>query len=225
MPVSIGQARTASNVSTSFTGEPVAPAGIESAYEQVVQNQFDAIASKGQRVLVVMDGIDEALQGSFPPGIFPKRPQTLRILLWARWQVEDTDSQGWLKRLEWDRKAHSAPITLPERQGRHVVHFRQPRRERDQEPRRIHRRSQQRTAGATNRKMAEVSPVDLGLLARQPAQAQIGLCRPAWPMTGNKVAEATCSAMKASTSARGVSWTSRRRPGKRIPASRPGWRA
>src|ERR1700683_4151977 len=37
--------------------------------------------------------------------------------------------------------------------------------------------------------MAEVSPVDLGLLARQAAQAQIGLCRPAWPMTGNKVAE------------------------------------
>src|SRR5262252_6141015 len=37
--------------------------------------------------------------------------------------------------------------------------------------------------------MAEVSPVDLGLLARQAAQAQIGLCRPAWPMTGNKVTE------------------------------------
>jgi cytochrome P450 len=35
------------------------------------------------------------------------------------------------------------PAHPPERQGRHVVHFRQPRRERDQEPRRIHRRPHQ----------------------------------------------------------------------------------
>jgi predicted metalloprotease len=89
-----------------ITGEPVAREAIENAeaLKDVVQDQLEAIASKGQRVLIVLDGLDEALQGSFDASIMPTLlPGTLRILLSARWQVGDIDSTGWLRRLGWDR--------------------------------------------------------------------------------------------------------------------------
>jgi hypothetical protein len=89
-----------------ITGEPVAREAIENAeaLKDVVQGQLEAIASKGQRVLVVLDGLDEALQGNFDASVVPRRvPSTLRILLSARWQVGDIDSTGWLRRLGWDR--------------------------------------------------------------------------------------------------------------------------
>jgi hypothetical protein len=88
-----------------ITSESVPREAIENAdaLKDVVQDQLEAIASKGQRVLVVLDGLDEALQGSFPPAIFPKRMGALRVLLSARWQVGDTDSAGWVGRLGWDR--------------------------------------------------------------------------------------------------------------------------
>lgn len=60
-----------------------------------VRKQMEHIAKKGLKVLVVLDGIDEALEGTFDAGVFPKRlPPTLRVLLSARWQVRDNDSKG-----------------------------------------------------------------------------------------------------------------------------------
>jgi len=89
-----------------ITGEPVLPEAVQNAdaLNGTVQDQLESIAATNRRVLVVVDGLDEALQGSFIPTIFPARlPQTLRILVSARWQVGDIDSTGWLKRLGWDR--------------------------------------------------------------------------------------------------------------------------
>ena len=70
-----------------------------------VRDRLDRIAAnRNQRVVVVIDGLDEALQGSFDPAVLPARlPTNLRVLLSARWQVGDSDSRGWLKRLGWDR--------------------------------------------------------------------------------------------------------------------------
>ena len=52
-----------------------------------------------------------------------------------------------------------------------------------------HDEGHQRTAGATDRDMPEVSPVHLRLLARQAAQAQIRLGRPRRAMAGDEVTE------------------------------------
>ena len=49
-----------------------------------------------------MHGFDEALRGEFDETIFPKvLPPTLKILVSARWQLGDSDSKGWLRRLDW----------------------------------------------------------------------------------------------------------------------------
>ena len=52
-----------------------------------------------------------------------------------------------------------------------------------------HHEGHQRAAGAADLEMAEVAPVDLRLLARQRAQAQVGLGLRARPMAGDEVAE------------------------------------
>ena len=74
------------------------------AFRYAVRDLLNRIANSGRRVIVVIDGLDEALHGSFDPAILPAvLPPNLRVLLSARWGVGDSDSKGWLKRLGWDR--------------------------------------------------------------------------------------------------------------------------
>ena len=83
-----------------------APSAIPDAnsFRYEVRRLLDQIANSNQRVLVVIDGLDEALHDTFKTDCIPKvLPSTLRILLSARWEVGDIDSRGWLRRLEWDR--------------------------------------------------------------------------------------------------------------------------
>jgi hypothetical protein len=103
-----------------ITGEPVSPEAVHNgdALKDIVQDRLESIASTGQHVLVVVDGLDEALQGSFTATIFPvPLPQMLRILLSARWQVGDIDSTGWLKRLGWDRNLRAETLELERLSG------------------------------------------------------------------------------------------------------------
>jgi hypothetical protein len=90
-----------------ITGEPIAPEANQNpdAFKYVVQDQLESLAaSAAQHVLVIVDGLDEALQGSFEGSIIPMQlPPNLRIIISARWQVGDIDSSGWLKRLQWDQ--------------------------------------------------------------------------------------------------------------------------
>ena len=72
-------------------------------FRYAVRDLLDRIAGSDRRVIIVIDGLDEALQGRFDAAILPVvLPPNLRILLSARWQVGDSDSKGWLKRLGWD---------------------------------------------------------------------------------------------------------------------------
>jgi hypothetical protein len=74
------------------------------SFKGIVADQLNAIAEIKQRAIVVIDGLDEALQGSFDPSVLPRLlPPNLRVLLSARWQLGDVDSTGWLNRLEWER--------------------------------------------------------------------------------------------------------------------------
>ena len=52
-----------------------------------------------------------------------------------------------------------------------------------------HHERHQRTPGAANLQVAEVSPVGLGLFSRQTAQPQIGFGRLPRPVAGDDVAE------------------------------------
>jgi hypothetical protein len=71
-------------------------------FRYAVRDQLDRLAKP--RVLIVIDGIDEALEGSFDPAVLPTPLSTnIRVLLSARWQVGDQNSKGWLERLGWDR--------------------------------------------------------------------------------------------------------------------------
>jgi len=74
-------------------------------FRYAVRDQLDRLALLGKpRVLVVIDGIDEAPEGSFDTGALPTpMPKNVRILLSARWQLGDHNSRGWLERLGWDR--------------------------------------------------------------------------------------------------------------------------
>jgi hypothetical protein len=74
-------------------------------FRYAVRDQLDRLASAGKpRVLVVLDGIDEALEGSFDPAVLPNPlPANIRVLLSARWQLGDQNSKGWSERLGWDR--------------------------------------------------------------------------------------------------------------------------
>ena len=107
-----------------ITGEAIAPEAVQNAdaLKYAVQDQLEAAASAGRRVLVVLDGLDEALQGSFDPSIIPPRlPSNLGIVVSARWQVGDTDSTGWLRRLGWDRSVRAERLELERLPGEAIV--------------------------------------------------------------------------------------------------------
>jgi hypothetical protein len=78
-----------------------------------VRDQLEKLAAAGTPVLVVIDGLDEALQRTFDPTILPTNlSPNLRILVSARWQVGDFDSSGWLRRLGWDRVIRAEVLEL-----------------------------------------------------------------------------------------------------------------
>ena len=70
--------------------------------------------AQGRRILIVLDGIDEALGERFDAHWFPRNPGTkLRLVLSARWQAGDLDSSGWKTRLGWDRDVRTQSRELP----------------------------------------------------------------------------------------------------------------
>jgi hypothetical protein len=91
---------------TEIMGEVLSSEAIREGdgFRYAVRDLLDRIAVSDRHVIVVIDGLDEALQGRFDAAILPVvLPPNLRILLSARWLLGDSDSKGWLKRLGWDR--------------------------------------------------------------------------------------------------------------------------
>jgi hypothetical protein len=95
--------------------QPVPPEAIQNpeALQYIVHDQIEALKSSRKRVLIVLDGLDETLQGSFDASIIPIRLSgNIRVLFSARWQTGDKDSAGWLRRLEWDRGVRVTTLEL-----------------------------------------------------------------------------------------------------------------
>jgi hypothetical protein len=72
-------------------------------YADKIREMLLRLAFEGKNVLLVVDGIDEALSGRFDASIFPKvLPPSIRIVVSARLQSGDIDANGWVRRLGWD---------------------------------------------------------------------------------------------------------------------------
>jgi hypothetical protein len=86
-----------------------------SFYLETARALLACIAQEGHRVLVVLDGLDEALRQEFDPTLFPRvLPSSVRILVSARWLAGDYACAGWSRRLEWlDRVKYVARDLLP----------------------------------------------------------------------------------------------------------------
>jgi len=70
--------------------------------------------SDGSRLLVVLDGLDEAAGWQVGADMFPAiAPEHLRILVAARPLAGDADEIGWLQRLGWDQPARAVSFSLP----------------------------------------------------------------------------------------------------------------
>ena len=73
-------------------------------FRYAVRDQLDRLAETKLNALIVIDGVDEALERSFDAGIIPTSlSPNVRVLLSGRWQVGDHNSNGWKERLGWDR--------------------------------------------------------------------------------------------------------------------------
>ena len=91
---------------------PVEAAG--SHYADQVAELLQELPSTRKRVLVVLDGLDEALGGGFDASIFPSvAVPGLKILLSARLEADSPDASGWLRRLGWEIGANvERPLEL-----------------------------------------------------------------------------------------------------------------
>ena len=89
------------------------PTDAANFYLDCSRDLLTALSATHQRVLVVLDGLDEALRGDFDPAVFPRMlPPGIRVLATARWLAGDYDSSGWIKRLDWADGARHRSLEL-----------------------------------------------------------------------------------------------------------------
>jgi hypothetical protein len=87
-------------------GEKV-PGGLDTSVEMWRGLLTEYLARQlpdGRRLLLVLDGVDEAADWEPGPDLFPGHPpKGLRVLLSARYRAGDADAVPWLGTLGWDR--------------------------------------------------------------------------------------------------------------------------
>ena len=74
----------------------------------------------GRRLLLVLDGVDEAADWNAGPWLFPDNPPSgLRVVLSARYLANDQDASAWLTRLGWTGEglAHTLELYPLDRAG------------------------------------------------------------------------------------------------------------
>jgi hypothetical protein len=69
--------------------------------------------ANGKTLLVVLDGLDEAVDWEAGADLFPAElPQNVRVVVSARFLSGDPDEQTWLARLGWERKGAASSLDL-----------------------------------------------------------------------------------------------------------------
>ena len=67
----------------------------------------------GERLVVVLDGLDEAADWEAGPDLFPLTPlDHVRIVVSARYRAGDADAKDWLRRLGWEQPSLAQPYDL-----------------------------------------------------------------------------------------------------------------
>jgi hypothetical protein len=86
----------------------------EAYYQDKCRALLNEAIQRKMRILVAVDGVDEALGGRFDASWFPRGPgPLLRLLVTARLQVGDQDASAWAARLGWTREVRTKPHDLP----------------------------------------------------------------------------------------------------------------
>jgi len=82
-------------------------------YEDLCRQLLDGAVARQIPILLIIDGIDEALGDSFSASWFPRCPgRQLRLVVSARFLVGDADARGWLTRLGWHGKSTAEAFVL-----------------------------------------------------------------------------------------------------------------
>lgn len=79
----------------------VASTNIEEYYADSIGDMIDKLEQRVSRVIIIIDGLDEALDGRFDASVFSKASNYVRVLISARLVKGDVDGDGWLARLNW----------------------------------------------------------------------------------------------------------------------------
>jgi hypothetical protein len=104
-------------------GKELEPARSEAHYRNRCTELLEDAIAQQRPILLVIDGLDEVLGGSFDASWFPLQrgqPPVVRILVSARLQLGDHDARGWVERLGWGRnrgvrvQTHELRILDPE---------------------------------------------------------------------------------------------------------------
>src|SRR5262249_55133317 len=67
----------------------------------------------GRRLMLIVDGVDEAADWEPGPHLFPLNPPPgLRIILSARYRAGDVDAVPWLRTFGWQRPGLAEALTL-----------------------------------------------------------------------------------------------------------------
>jgi hypothetical protein len=93
-------------------------------YEDQCRVLLGEVVERQIPVLLVIDGVDEALGGSFSSFWYPRRPgPRLRMVVSARLQVGDVDAQGWVGRLGWGGGTRVTTHDLPPLEAHGIRHL------------------------------------------------------------------------------------------------------
>jgi hypothetical protein len=99
-----------------IVGEDLEPqqAGPSAHYEDRCRSLLDIASGKKIQILLIIDGLDEALGGRFVATWFPRSVESrLRLLVSARLEAGDQDASGWVKRLGWESGVRVEKHDLP----------------------------------------------------------------------------------------------------------------
>ncbi len=97
------------------SGEYVPPPSLdaEQFYRNKANQLMSGLVDAGKRVLLVIDGLDEALGDERLANLLPTSlPPTFKVLVSARWIAEDRGGTGWLTRLGWTSASRPADHDL-----------------------------------------------------------------------------------------------------------------
>jgi hypothetical protein len=72
-------------------------------YRECARGLLERLAGTGQRILLIFDGLDEAIEPETLKGLLPlPLAGNIRVLASARWPKDETNGGGWLAALGWD---------------------------------------------------------------------------------------------------------------------------